>query len=495
MPSPAKNLGELLAGLPGMGFGPWRQTLVTGIAIDSRRVSPGDLFAALPGQRSHGANFIDESVARGAAAILAPIGTALPTGLPGYLVSDTREALPTVSSRFYDHPARELRLTGVTGSNGKTTVVAMLARILNEAGLNTAYWSTNEVSNGGRRFRPDYTTPEAPELHRFLREARINGHREALIEVSSHAVTLNRIAGLPFSAGVVTNLSPDHLDFHGSLEEYRAAKQAFVTGLAPGATVLLNADDPEVYAFQQAAKCRVLSFGLGPDSDLGAEDLTVTQAPLQFRLRLGSRITGDEVRFLPVEIPLLGKHNVLNALGAIGVALSFGVPAERAVRALAGFEPPARRLATLEVGPYLVISDVAMNPGSYQAVLAAVASLQRPVVVVNSLRGNRGPQVNRDSATALALWEQRLHFAPVILTASREHLESLTLDYRVRPEEQAAFLTEAKRQGLPVSFHWELETAIAEGIARLPARGVLLLLGTFGMDLGASLAAAKLREL
>ena len=492
---PAKSLGKLLFGESGFGQGSWRETLIYGIAVDSRRVKPGDLFAVLPGTRSHGANYLSEAVARGAVAILAPLGTALPPGLPGFLLPNVRAVLPRVASRLYDDPGRELRLTGVTGSNGKTTVVAMIAEILNRLGFRTAYWSTNEVSRGGGRFRPEYTTPESPDLQKFLREARQMGHRDAVIEVSSHAMVLNRIGGLTFAAGVVTNFSPDHLDFHRNLAEYRAAKRSFVAGLPPKSTVLLNADDSEVLAFKEAAAGRVWTFGLDAPADLGAEKVERGDKSLRFVLRLGPRVNRGALRYLPVELPMLGRHNIPNALAAIGVTLSYGLPAEMVVLALAGFTPPARRLETLSVGPYQVITDVAMNPGSYQAVLETVAALQKPLVVVNSLRGNRGPQVNSDTAAVLAHWDRRLHFGPVILTASQEELASLPLDYRVRPEERLAFLAEAERQSLGVSYHAELSSALDEGISRLPPGGVLLLLGTFGMDHGARLASSKLQAL
>ena len=171
-----------------------------------------------------------------------------------------------------------------------------------------------------------------------------------------------------------------------------------------------------------------------------------------------------------------------------------GVDALDAAHYLEDFSPAPRRLETIQVGSVTVISDVAMNRGSYDAVMQSVAVLGKPLVVVNALRGNRGLEVNADIARVLSEWDRRLHFQPLIVTSSDSHVQRLSVDYQVRPEEREAFLSAASQCGLTVEVHAELADALDEALARLPENGLLLLLGTFGMDDGLKMAEEKLRN-
>lgn len=500
-PVVAEALQRLLWGLEGTGWGNWREVVISGIALDSRRVEPGDLFVALPGQHSHGRRYLADAVRRGAVAILTGQEGWVFDGsppLPGFAANSPRRALAVASARLWGEPARDLILTGVTGTNGKTTVVYLIAQILEAAGWPAGYWSTAEVRGSAQVFRPLMTTPEAPELHRFLAEVRARGIRHAVMEVSSHAVVLERIATLQFHTAVVTNLSPDHLDFHRSFANYRAAKEALVAGLPQGGVAVLNQDDPEVRTFAVPASVRTIRYGVQTQAELTAIQLEADDTQSRFEL-LVSGWLGEEVPAggrgpHPVCLSLPGRHNVYNALAAVGAALSLGVPVQTATAALARAKPPVRRLEAYREGPYTVVNDVAMNRASYDAVLETMRRWGKPLVVVNALRGNRGEQVNRDIALALAEWDRRLRFAPLIVTLSESQLLHLAADYRVRPEELQSFLEVAREQGLAVECFRELPEAIARGVERLQPGGILLLLGTFGMDDGAALARQVLRQ-
>ncbi|MCL6563950.1 MAG: UDP-N-acetylmuramyl peptide synthase, partial [Firmicutes bacterium] len=360
------------------------------------------------------------------------------------------------------------------------------------------YWSTAEVRGGARIFRPLMTTPEAPELHRFLAEVRGRGIRHAVMEVSSHAVALERIATLQFRTAVVTNLSPDHLDFHRTFAEYRAAKEGLVSGLPPGGVAVLNQDDPEVRTFAVPTAVRTIRYGVQTQGELNAVHLEEDDTQSRFELLvdgwLGEEASAGGRGPYPVCLSLPGRHNVYNALAAVGAALSLGVPMPKAIAALAQAKPPVRRLEAYREGPYTVVNDVAMNRASYDAVLETMRRWGKPLVVVNALRGNRGEQVNRDIALALAEWDRRLGFAPLIVTLSESQVSHLAADYRVRPEELQSFLQAADQEGLAVECFRELPEAIARGVERLVPGGILLLLGTFGMDDGAALAREVLRQ-
>jgi UDP-N-acetylmuramoyl-L-alanyl-D-glutamate--2,6-diaminopimelate ligase len=478
------TLGALTADLPGHGIGlRWQEAVVSGIVTDSRDVAPGDLFVALPGTQTHGMAYVDAAFRRGAAAVLLPRDPphAADWNCPGFVSPDVRRALSLMAARLYGFPGRRLRLVGVTGTNGKTTVVYLVAQLLRAAGRRAAFWSTARVEGGGHDYRPRYTTPEAPALQEFLADAAAAGEQDAVLEVSSHALTLHRVADLQFQVGVVTNVTPDHLDFHPTFEAYANAKRRLIEGLAASATAVLNADDPVAAGFAGHTAARVVTYGLAAAADVWAERLRLDADATRFRLVLGGVAA-------PVECALPGLHNVSNVLAAAAAAHALGVDAAAIQAAIPTLRPPVRRLQPDRIGPYTVINDVAMNQASYEAVLAAVAALCRPVVVVNALRGNRGPAVNRDAARVLAAWAKRLPFAPLIVTASDRHVGRLPVDYRVRPEEWEAFCDQAAQDGLAVDAYRELDDALEAACARLQPGGILLLLGTFGMDDGPELA-------
>jgi UDP-N-acetylmuramoyl-L-alanyl-D-glutamate--2,6-diaminopimelate ligase len=482
------RLQDLAAGLPAVGMGSgWPNTVVTGLALDSRRVSPGDMFCAVPGSRRHGVEFWNDAKSRGAAALLTDVAPDdWPPGAVGLRTPAVRRVLAEVAARLHGQPARNLRIVGVTGTNGKTTTVHMVTEILRQAGWPTARWSTTWVDwpEDGGGFRPTMTTPDPPDLHAFLAAA-VRAHAtDAVMEVSSHAVVLERVRGVQFAVGVATNLTPDHLDFHKTFEAYAAAKRQFIASLPSGATAVLNADDPVVSDFARACRARPLRYGLRNPADARAADIRLSPTHVRFRLVL----RGSAVR-RPAVVPVTGRHNVANALAAILATQALGVHPDTAVRALARFQPPVRRLEPIPVGPYTVVNDVAMNRASYDTVMEAMAALRRPLVVVNAVRGNRGEAVNRDAARVLGRWNTRLAFAPLILTTSDAELARMPVDYRVRAQELSVFQEEARAAGLALSLHRSLHSAIVEAVDRLVPGGLLLLLGTFGMDDGPRLAA------
>ncbi len=487
-------LGQLFSGLPCRGLEPAVEgTLVRHITTDSRQVRPDSLFVALPGEKHDGMGFAAEAVARGATVVLAPREPtgderARCRGVVWIVAEEARDWVPELAARVYGYPGRHLRLHAVTGTNGKTTTCYMLAHILSDDGRRAAFWTTNSVEGIALPFRPHMTTPHAPDLHRFLAEARTRGAQDVLVEVSSHALQLHRIQGLTFQAAAITNITPDHLDFHGSFDAYVEAKASLMDYVVPQGVVALNADDGIVASLAARARVKVVRFGFHPAADVRAEILQLGPDFSRWRWFYEGRLQGE------VALPIPGRHNVQNALAALAMALHMGMDGPSAARALQRFVQAPRRLETLTVGGVTVISDVAMNRGSYDAVMRSIAELKRPVVVVNAIRGNRGTAVNQDIAETLADWNECLGFAPLIVTLSRQHVDRLAVDYRVRPDEVEAFLTTAGARGLAVDLFQELPEAMQAAMARVAPGGILLLLGTFGMDDGLALAEEALRH-
>jgi UDP-N-acetylmuramoyl-L-alanyl-D-glutamate--2,6-diaminopimelate ligase len=479
----------------GETFGELEGVLVREIQVDSRRIRPGDLFAALPGTRTVGSAYVDEALARGAQSLLLPAGTPPPPGVPGLWSPAPRRTLSELAAELYGHPSHRVAVTGVTGSNGKTTVATMLRQILTSTGKPAGLWSTSAVDSGARRFRPALTTPEAPDLHRFLAEVAGSGMGWACIEVSSHAVVQERVSDVRFAGGAITSVTADHLDFHGSFAAYLAAKRAFVQSLPEGALLAYNLDDPGAAAASRGARARMISCGFSPEADMAAVDAHIAPDGSACTVRLAPRLAalggalGSAPSTMRLTVPLPGRHNLTNAMLAAALALAAGSPPAGVQAALAAFRPPARRLRATWIGPHLLLDDVAMNQASFEAVLSTVAQFGLPrLVVVVAPRGNRGAVVNREAALALARWIPDLGWAPVVVTLSEQAVARYPLDYRVRPEEAEAFLEGLSAGNVPYRLHRELDSAIADAVGLLGPEGALLLLGTFGMDEGLALA-------
>lgn len=493
---PTILLADLLHPQDGARIGPWDGIVVHGLETDSRRIEPGDLFVALAGLRTEGARFAQDAVARGACAVVTARADLLPEGVPALLCPEPRELLPRIAARLYGHPEREVRLVGVTGTNGKTTTTLLAGHLLRAAGRSTGYWTTTEVDTGERRFRPLWTTPMPPDLMRFLRHTRDAGGTWAAIEVSSHALSLGRIEGLSFEAVTVTNLSPDHLDFHPTLSDYARTKRRLLTYTSPSGAAFLSDDDPIVRTWSERAPCRTFRYGLKATADLGAEAIRQEAGRMAFTLTIRDDVLRERsggVQTVALEMPLIGLHNVKNALAACGMALWVGVDPGALASGLATFRSVPRRLERLTVGPYTVINDVAMNEASYDTVLEAVVSSQEApgrLTVVHALRGGRGPEVNARVMRALAAWNAKHSFAPLIVTLSRDALERYGEGYQVTPEELEASIRAAREAEapLPLDVHTDLETAISAAVERVRPGDTLLLLGTFGMDDGPALA-------
>jgi UDP-N-acetylmuramoyl-L-alanyl-D-glutamate--2,6-diaminopimelate ligase len=354
--------------------------VVRGLCIDSRQVSPGDLFVALPGQYADGHDHLPEALRLGAAAFVVerrPEGDL--GGRPVVRVSDARRALAPLAACFFGDPSRELTLVGVTGTNGKTSTTFLVESILREAGRRVGLIGTVQVRYADVRRRALNTTPESLELQRTLRHMLDRGVDAVAMEVSSHGIALGRIAGCRFAVAALTNVTQDHLDFHGSMEFYVDSKiDLFRQHLAPGGAAVVNADDPQAAAFEAAAKdagARLVRVSRRREAaaDVELEDASVTLEGSHLRLRLPS---GP----LPAELPLLGEFNLENALVATGCAVALGVAPDAIARGLRACpQVPGRmeRVGADLAGAPTVLVDYAHTPDAVEKLLRAVRPLAR----------------------------------------------------------------------------------------------------------------------
>jgi UDP-N-acetylmuramoyl-L-alanyl-D-glutamate--2,6-diaminopimelate ligase len=354
------------------------------------------VFFGLAGAREDGGRYARQAVAAGAAAVVLARGAAL-GGATVIEVEDPRKALAQASARFHGHPQRSLRVVGVTGTNGKTTTTWMLESIFRAAGWRAGVIGTTGVRFGDERRPAALTTPESPELFGLLREMVDRGVEAVAIEVSSHALVQRRAFGLACAAVVFTNLSHDHLDYHGTMERYLDAKLMLFDGrngpAGDRAAAVVNADDPHAERVAAAAArggLRVLRYGMDlsvepPESalEVGIEGPAARADGLELRFRIdvpedlrvgsgrGSRTdpAGGEI---PLRLPLLGRHNAANAAAAFGAALALRAPIDAIVRGLESMPAVPGRLERIDAGqPFLVVVDYAHTPDALERALAA----------------------------------------------------------------------------------------------------------------------------
>jgi UDP-N-acetylmuramoyl-L-alanyl-D-glutamate--2,6-diaminopimelate ligase len=365
---------------------------ITGITHDSRRVSRGDLFAALPGLNCHGLDFIEAAVAAGAAAVLSDADPRPGFDLPWVRSEHPRRDMSAMAWALAGDPQRDLRLIGITGTNGKSTTASLIGQLFEVGGLKTAVVGTLGAQIGGRQIaESERTTPESTDLALILRRAADGGARAVAMEVSSHALMQDRVAGLEFEVAVWTNLTRDHLDYHLDMESYFAAKRRlFDEHLAAGGRRVLPVDDPWGARLLDGPMDGDLSWGLDR-GDVCARDLSSDLDGSVFELRLPD----DSIT---VELPLVGVHNLRNALAAAAVAHACGIGAAAIAQGLVAARPLTGRLEPIATDlrqPIFV--DYAHTPEGLRAVLQSLERItDRRLIVVFGAggdrdRGKRGP--------------------------------------------------------------------------------------------------------
>lgn len=339
---------------------------VADLVDDSRRVTPGCAFVAVRGHAQDGHAWLPAAAQAGASlAVVEMAEAAAAAGLPALVVRDGRRAAAVVAAAFHDWPARTLTLVGVTGTNGKTTTVGLLRHLLHAPDAPAASIGTLGVLVGSPAAPfpggQGLTTPGPVELQRLLRALADRGVRTVAMEVSSHALDQRRVEGLAFAAAAFTNLTRDHLDYHGTMEAYRDAKLRLLGHLAPGGRALLNGDDP---VWDAVAAPGAWRFGMRPGVEVGARDLRFGPDGSRFVL-VGPRGAA------PVTLPLLGDFNVANALAAAGVAVALGRPVADVAAALGTVPQVAGRLERIHETP-AVLCDYAHTPDALERALQAV---------------------------------------------------------------------------------------------------------------------------
>jgi UDP-N-acetylmuramoyl-L-alanyl-D-glutamate--2,6-diaminopimelate ligase len=372
------EIGQLIAALEPSDVLGRASVEIADLAYDARNTGPGSLFFCVPGTRADGHEFAADAVANGAVALV--VERPLELDVPQLVVPSARTAMAVAADEFFGRPTEELQVAGVTGTNGKTTTAFLLYAILAAAGRRPGLLGTIESRVGGERRPAIRTTPEAIDLQRDFREMLDAGDKSAAVEATSHGSALGRLDHVRFRALVFTNLTQDHLDFHGTLDEYFDAKRRLFTETRPPAAVNVGDQHGRLLAEELRGQNALLTFGLTDDAELRADDLELGPR--------GARFRADGIE---LETRLRGRFNVENVLGAVAAARLLEIPDDAiayGVRELRGV--PGRFEAVDEGQPFAVLVDYAHTPDSLENVLRTARDLaQNRVICVFGCGGDR----------------------------------------------------------------------------------------------------------
>jgi UDP-N-acetylmuramoyl-L-alanyl-D-glutamate--2,6-diaminopimelate ligase len=406
---------------------------IAGLAFDSRRVEPGDLFVAVSGGSADGHRYIPDAIARGAAAVVG-VDTIEGLPVPYVRVSDSRQALAHLAAAWHDFPAQKLTVIGVTGTDGKTTTTSLIFNILKAAGIRAGMISTVSAVIGDRELDTGFhvTTPDAPDVQRFLAEMVTAGLTHAVIETTSHGLAQYRVDACNFAVAVVTNITHEHLNFHGSYEAYRDAKARLFEMLPSSGCAILNRDDSSYDFLASVCGQRpMIRYGFLMDADLRPLAVTHTPGGLRFT------VTGADQRFL-LESPLVGDFNISNILAAVGVTVcALGISTEVARQGIAALRGVPGRMERIDLGQdFTAIVDFAHTPNALRVALETVRKVIAPLSA--SPRGTAGVKLAgrviavfgsagaRDVTKRRLMAEVAAEFADIsILTAEDPRGESL----------------------------------------------------------------------
>ena len=433
-----------------------------GIAYDSRRVRPGDLFFAFPGAHADGREFARDALARGAVAVVAESPAPRELAARWIAVDHGRKTLALAARNFYGKPDERLGLTGITGTNGKTTTAYLIDSILRAAGKTTAMIGTIEYHLAGRVLPAVNTTPESLDLMRLFSELEQAGGTHATMEVSSHALDLGRVYGLQFHTVVFTNLTRDHLDYHHTMEAYFAAKQTLFKGAGgpPPQFAVLNRDDGYARQIKLSSRTEVFWYGLGREPNLRARHIASGFQGLRFDVQFG------KLRFA-VESPLLGKINVYNILAACGAGLSYGIAPETVARGIAGLQAVPGRFERVDEGqPFVGAVDYAHTDDALRNTIAVARGLDPKRIV--TLFGCGG---DRDRAKRPLMGQAAAEASDfVVLTSDNP-----------RSEDPLAIMNAAlvgiRRVDVPHAIEPDRATAIARALQEAREGDVVILAG------------------
>lgn len=469
---------------------------IKALAYHSSKVGPETLFVCIRGFQTDGHDFAEKAVENGATVLV--VERFLPElDVPQFRVANGRRALALLSDCFYGQPSRDMRLFGVTATNGKTTITYMTDAVFRAHKLATGLIGTIVVKYGDTVIPSVLTTPESLDLQRYLNVMHENDVSHVSMEVSSSALDLKRTENVAFDVAAFTNIHRDHIELHGSFEAYYNAKASFIREARKENVALLNIDEPLLEKLTEETEAQVISFGIeNASGHFHVSDVVMTKGLPSFTVtqkRPVKSLTGKTIFLEPFRIDLSvpNRYSIYNALTAIIAGLVNDIPLNVVKAGIEQFKGVERRFQILYDKEFMVIDDLLLNEDNIDAGMDALKNLSyNKIHFVHAVRGNRGVDVNRENAKRLAWWFPSLGISNITLTASRSLVGKLDTVLEV---ETAAIREVMDASGIEVDYYDELEDALEASLEKVGPGDILMITGAHGMDHGARLTLKLLR--
>ncbi|MBV1819124.1 UDP-N-acetylmuramoyl-L-alanyl-D-glutamate--2,6-diaminopimelate ligase [Anaerosalibacter bizertensis] len=470
---------------------------IEGISYDSRRVKEGDLFVCIKGYKTDGHRYIPQAIENGAKAIIVEDIQDI-FEIPQIQVKDSRKALSALSAIFYDYPSKDMKVIGITGTNGKTSTSFLANSILENHRLKTGLIGTIMVKYGDYLNPSILTTPESLDLQKYFYQMKKENVSHAIMEVSSSALELSRVADVDYDIVAFNNISREHIDVHGSFDEYFKVKSSLIKNVKENGWAVLNLDCPYSSSLINKTKGNVLTYGIkDKNGDLSIRDLDLSTGRGKFTVELSKSLIVGKTEYKPqnfrIELGVPGYHSIYNSLVAISIGLLCEVPISTIQEALSSFTGVERRFQFIYDEDFKIVDDHFANVGNIDVTMETLSLMDYSNIhLVYAIRGNRGVITNSENAETIAKWAKKLGIKGIIATKSISHVMEKD---RVSNDEVRVFKEIMDREGITVYLYNELPHAIDHALTNVSSGDIILLAGCQGMDYGAQIALEALYKL
>ena len=435
---------------------------IEGISYDSGRVKEGDLFVCIKGYKTDGHRYIPQAIENGAKAIIVEDIQDI-FEIPQIQVKDSRKALSALSAIFYDYPSKDMKVIGITGTNGKTSTSFLANSILENHRLKTGLIGTIMVKYGDYLNPSILTTPESLDLQKYFYQMKKENVSHAIMEVSSSALELSRVADVDYDIVAFNNISREHIDVHGSFDEYFKVKSSLIKNVKENGWAVLNLDCPYSSSLINETKGNVLTYGIkDKNGELSIRDLDLSTGRGKFTVELSKSLIVGKTEYKPqnfrIELGVPGYHSIYNSLVAISIGLLCEVPISTIQEALSSFTGVERRFQFIYDEDFKIIDDHFANVGNIDVTMETLSLMDYSNIhLVYAIRGNRGVITNSENAETIAKWAKKLGIKGIIATKSVSHVMEKD---RVSNDEVRVFKEIMDREGITVYLYNELPHAI-----------------------------------
>ncbi len=463
---------------------------ISSISYHTNTVANNHLFVCIKGFKTDGHKFLADAVEKGAvAAIVEEINEGIQ--IPQFKVDNSRKALAILSHYFYGQPSKDMKMIGVTATNGKTTTSYMMNSIFENHGYTTGLVGSVNVKMGDDYTPSRLTTPESLDLHRYFNEMRKLHTSHVIMEVSSAAQEMHRVEGIKYDIVTLNNINKEHIETHGSFERYVDVKTRLIKNAEENSIAILNIDCLEARQLLNQTKAKTITFGVNDTSgDISIRDLDLSTGRANFTVIINKQINLPDISIYPttfkIELGIPGLHSVSNSLIAMITSLIYNIPITTIQETLKSFTGVERRFQFIHEQEVTIIDDHFANSGNIDVTLETIFMMNfNHFHLLYAVRGQRGPTVNRENAETVVKWAKKLDIKKITVTKSSSHVTEYD---KVTEEETKAFIDVMESANIEVHLFNELDDAIYEILADLSHKDLVLLAGCQGMDDGANIA-------